>query len=496
MSSILVTGSTDGIGLETARQLLDRGHVVVAHARNDRRADDVRTALPGLRDVVVGDLTSLASTRRLAEAAAAAGPFDAVIHNAGVGGAPEREQTEDGLERIFQVNVVAPYLLTALVPRPARLVYLTSGLESSGRAALDDLQHESRPWNGMQAYSDSKLYDVLLAFAVARRWPDVLSTAVDPGWIKMPLRELGRTGLDVTSVCIGGGPVGSMPDNFGYEVPAERGVATVRRALAGPFTFLDTSNGYGDGESERRFGAALRAAGGLPAGFVLSTKVDPDPRTGDFSGARVRRSVEESRERLGLDRLQLLYLHDPERISFEEAMARGGPVEALVRLREEGVAEHTGVGGGPVRLMSRYLATGAFEVLLTHNRWTLVDRSADELIDEAVGRGMGVVNGAPFGGGILAKGSAAMPTYAYAPAATAVLDRVRDMERACAEHSVPLAAAALQFSTRDPRIASTVVGVSRPERIEQTLALATWPIPDALWEVLVPLHAPADLWQW
>ena len=312
----------------------------------------------------------------------------------------------------------------------------------------------------------------------------------------LPVRELGRTGLAVTSVCIGGGPLGGMPDNFGYDVPFDRGRATAQRALEGPFTFLDTSNGYSDGESERRVGAALRAVGGLPAGFVLATKVDPDPRTGDFSGERVRRSAEESLERLGLDRLQLLYLHDPERISFEEGTAPGGALEAMVALRDEGVAQHIGVAGGPVGLMSQYLATGAFEALITHNRWTLVDRSANALIDEAVALGVGVVNGAPFGGGILAKGSAAMPTYAYSAASAVVLDRVRAMERACQEHGVPLAAAALQFSTRDPRIASTIVGVSRPERIAETARLATWEIPDALWQVLDPLHAPEELWQW
>src|SRR5215213_5659877 len=184
MSLVLVTGSTDGIGLETVRQLVAGGHDVVAHARTEARAADVRDAAPGLRDVVVGDLASLDETRRLAADAAATGPFDAVIHNAGVGGAADRRTTEDGLERIFQVNVVAPYLLTALIPRPGRLVYLTSGLESQGRAVLDDLQFERRRWDGMQAYSDSKLYDVMLAFAVARLWPDVLSTAVDPGWIR------------------------------------------------------------------------------------------------------------------------------------------------------------------------------------------------------------------------------------------------------------------------------------------------------------------------
>lgn len=185
MSLVLVTGSADGIGLETARQLLAAGHEVVAHARSAARADDVRAALPGVRDVLVGDLASLAQTRELAAAAADAGRFDAVVHNAGVGGdVAVRQVTEDGLERIFQVNAVAPYLLTALVPRPGRLVYLTSGLQERGRLHLDDLQWEQRAWDGMQAYSDSKLHDVVLALAVARLWPDVLSTTVDPGWIR------------------------------------------------------------------------------------------------------------------------------------------------------------------------------------------------------------------------------------------------------------------------------------------------------------------------
>jgi NAD(P)-dependent dehydrogenase (short-subunit alcohol dehydrogenase family) len=185
MSRVLVTGSTDGIGLETARTLADRGWEVVLHARTDARADDARAALPGAAAVLVGDVASLAQTRSLAKQATDAGPFDVAIHNVGVGGgAATRAVTEDGLERIFQVNVLAPYLLTALVPRPARLVYLTSGLQEQGEARLDDLQFEQRSWDGMQAYSDSKLYDVALAFAVARRWPDVISNAVDPGWIR------------------------------------------------------------------------------------------------------------------------------------------------------------------------------------------------------------------------------------------------------------------------------------------------------------------------
>ncbi|KGM14184.1 SDR family NAD(P)-dependent oxidoreductase [Cellulomonas bogoriensis] len=188
MSLVLVTGSSAGIGLETARQILERGHTVVAHARDEERAELAREALPGVHDVVVGDLTSLDQTRHLAEQARTVGPPDVVIHNAGVGGgAPERVQTGDGLERIFQVNVVAPYLLTAALPRPARVVYLTSGLQDRGHLHLQDLQHADRPWDGMQAYSDSKLADVALALAVARLWPETLSTAVDPGWIKTRL---------------------------------------------------------------------------------------------------------------------------------------------------------------------------------------------------------------------------------------------------------------------------------------------------------------------
>ncbi|MCA2214266.1 SDR family NAD(P)-dependent oxidoreductase [Jidongwangia harbinensis] len=185
MATILVTGSTDGIGRQTAATLAGQGHRVVLHARNARRGDQARAAVPDAAGVVHGDLSSLAQTRDLAGAAAELGPFDVVVHNAGIGGGqPAPVLTGDGLEHIFQVNVLAPYLLTALLPRPARLIYLTSGLEADGAVHLDDLQWGARRWDGMQAYSDAKLYDVMLAFAVARRWPEVRSNAVDPGWIR------------------------------------------------------------------------------------------------------------------------------------------------------------------------------------------------------------------------------------------------------------------------------------------------------------------------
>jgi NAD(P)-dependent dehydrogenase (short-subunit alcohol dehydrogenase family) len=181
----LVTGSADGIGLKTAAVLADGGHHVVLHARNEERAHAALRRVGAATDVVVGDLASLVETAALAVAADAAGPFDAVIHNAGVQETEAvRPLTADGLERTFHVNVLAPYVLVARMRPPARLVFLTSGLQAEGQVHLDDLQRQHRPWDGMSAYSDSKLLDVVLAFAVARLWPAVLTNAVDPGWVR------------------------------------------------------------------------------------------------------------------------------------------------------------------------------------------------------------------------------------------------------------------------------------------------------------------------
>jgi D-threo-aldose 1-dehydrogenase len=305
-------------------------------------------------------------------------------------------------------------------------------------------------------------------------------------------RRLGGTGLSVSSLCVGTSPLASMPGLYGYEVDPEAAVATVRAVFDSSISFLDTSNGYGtDGESERRIGAAIAEAGGLPDGFVLATKVDPDPSTGDFSGSRARASVEESLERLGLDHLQVLYLHDPERISFEEGIAAGGPVEAMIALRDEGVVDHLGVAGGDLGVLTQYLRTGDFEIVLSHNRFTLVDQSAVPLMEETIERGAAFVNAAPYGGGMLAKGPDAQPRYAYGTRGSELRDRVLEMQSACNESGVPLAAAALQFSVRDSRVTSTVVGVSSPERVSQTLDLLSVDISDDLWAKLSALAPPA-----
>ena len=184
MSRIFITGSAQGIGAESARQLIALGHEVVLHARNLDRVHHAFIANPDAVACFEGDLASIESTLHLAGALNAEPPFDVVIHNAGLGGGGERHETVDGLERIFHTNVVGPYLLTALMPVSPRVVYLTSGLESAGRWTPADLQWREREWDGMQAYSDSKLHDSMLSFELAARHPESIVNVVDPGWIK------------------------------------------------------------------------------------------------------------------------------------------------------------------------------------------------------------------------------------------------------------------------------------------------------------------------
>ena len=183
MARIFITGSADGLGQAAARRLVALGHEVVLHGRNRDRAQQALRAVPGARTALEGDLASTEQTRELARQVNEAGPFQAVIHNAGVyrPGAASRV-TEDGLDDVFAINALAPYLLTALIERPRRLIYLTSGLHQGGDPDLRDLQWLQRRFSGSQAYANSKLFDVVLAFAVARLWPHVLSNAVDPGW--------------------------------------------------------------------------------------------------------------------------------------------------------------------------------------------------------------------------------------------------------------------------------------------------------------------------
>lgn len=194
MARVFITGSSDGLGRMAAELLIEQGHKVVLHARNEQRGRETMAVVPGAETVVIGDLTSIAQTRGVAEQVNKLGSFEAVIHNAGIGyREPRRIATEDGLPHLFSVNTLAPYILTALIERPKRLVYLSSGLHRNGDPSLKDLTWETRPWQGQQAYSDTKLHDVLLAFAIARRWPNVLSNALEPGWVATKMGGPGAT---------------------------------------------------------------------------------------------------------------------------------------------------------------------------------------------------------------------------------------------------------------------------------------------------------------
>lgn len=218
MARILITGSSQGLGLMAGQLLIEEGHDVVLHARTEDRD-------PGIADVVVGDFADMAQVRSVAEQAARSGPFDAVIHNVALGYQERRRVvTADGLERVFAVNVAAPYLLTALMPRPKRLVYLSSGMHLGVSPDLGDLQWERRRWNGSTAYAESKFWDVVLAFGVARRWPDVPSNAVDPGWVAT--RMGGRGAPDdlsrghVTQVRLALGDIPGTGEYYHHEEPS------------------------------------------------------------------------------------------------------------------------------------------------------------------------------------------------------------------------------------------------------------------------------------
>ena len=194
MAHIFVTGSADGLGQLAARRMAADGHRVVLHARNDKRAKEALAGVPGAETAIAGDLSSIAECKRIAEQVNALGAFDAVIHNAGVYLQPRRIAAIDGLPTVFAVNTLAPYILTALIRKPKRLVYMSSGLHRSGDPSLKDLTWSERKWSESSAYADSKLHDAMLAFAVARKWPDVLSNAVDPGWV--PTKMGGRNAPD------------------------------------------------------------------------------------------------------------------------------------------------------------------------------------------------------------------------------------------------------------------------------------------------------------
>ena len=222
MSRILITGSTDGLGRAAAGALIDDGHDVVLHARSRERAASVAGLATRAAGVVIGDLSSAAETRALADQANDIGRMDAVIYNAGVFLEPSRSTTPDGHAKTLAVNTLAPYLLTALIDRPDRLIYLSSGMHLGAGGSLRDIDWAERRWNATQAYSESKLHVTALALTLARAWPDVLSNAVDPGWVPTKMGGPGATDdlemgyLTQTWLAVSNDPAATVSGGYWY----------------------------------------------------------------------------------------------------------------------------------------------------------------------------------------------------------------------------------------------------------------------------------------
>jgi D-threo-aldose 1-dehydrogenase len=239
------------------------------------------------------------------------------------------------------------------------------------------------------------------------------------------------------------------------------------------------------GEAERRIGRAIKANGGLPKDFVLATKLDRDFQTNKFDASRARRSLEESLQALGVDRIPLLHFHDPEYASsLEDVTKKGGALDELFKMKSEGLCQAVGLGAGRTDIMMDLVKDYPFDVVLTHNRYTIVNRHASPLIDACAARGIAVFNAAPYASGVLAQGSATYKRYVYQEATDEVLAPVRAVEAICAKHGVPTGAVALQFSMRNKNLASTICGVTKPEFVTQTIEWASYPISDAVWNEL------------
>lgn len=306
-------------------------------------------------------------------------------------------------------------------------------------------------------------------------------------------QPLGRTGFEVSPITFGTSALASLPDTYGYQVSEERALETLRAILDSGINVLDTSRNYGFGRAEERIGAVFAERGGKPDGLILSTKVDRDAETRRFDAAQVRTSFEESLEALGVDRVDILHLHDPEHArDLGEIRSSGGAVDELFAIKDEGLTSALGVAMGRVDMQLDIVRHHPWDLVLNHNRYTLLNRRAAELFEHAQAEGIGVMNAAPYAGGMLAKGSENFDMINYQEADDADMAPVRMLERLCREHEIPLGAVALQFSMRSPLVDNTVLGVSKPERVAQSIEWATTDVPDELWAAIDELPYSTD----
>ena len=294
--------------------------------------------------------------------------------------------------------------------------------------------------------------------------------------------------IKVSEICFGTSALGNMPDTYGYEVNPSIAEETILAILNGPSNFIDTSRNYGMGRSEKLIGNVFKSLGGKPNNIILATKIDRDTATNILDRDATLKSFEQSIKALETEKIDILHLHDPEHCKdLNDITCKGGALDTLFQLKEEGSVTLVGLAMGKVEMMYDLIQKWPFDVMINHNRFTLLNRQADKLFNLAKKKGIKIFNAAPFCGGILAKGTKETNRLVYQEVSEKKLKPVFDLEKICLKYNIPLGAAALQFSLKDPRISSTIVGITKKSRIDQIVEWSNFEISEDAWTEILSL---------
>ena len=294
--------------------------------------------------------------------------------------------------------------------------------------------------------------------------------------------------IKVSEICFGTSALGNMPDTYGYEVNPSIAEETILAILNGPSNFIDTSRNYGMGRSEKLIGNVFKSLGGKPNDIILATKIDRDTATNILDRDATLKSFEQSIKALATEKIDILHLHDPEHCKdLNDITCKGGALDTLFQLKEEGSVTLVGLAMGKVEMMYDLIQKWPFDVMINHNRFTLLNRQADKLFNLAKKKGIKIFNAAPFCGGILAKGTKETNRLVYQEVSEKKLKPIFDLEKICLKYNIPLGAAALQFSMKDPRISSTIVGITKKSRIDQIVEWSNFEISEDAWTEILSL---------
>ena len=294
--------------------------------------------------------------------------------------------------------------------------------------------------------------------------------------------------IKVSEICFGTSALGNMPDTYGYEVNPSIAEETILAILNGPSNFIDTSRNYGMGRSEKLIGNVFKSLGGKPNNIILATKIDRDTATNILDRDATLKSFEQSIKALETEKIDILHLHDPEHCKdLNDITCKGGALDTLFQLKEEGSVTLVGLAMGKVEMMYDLIQKWPFDVMINHNRFTLLNRQADKLFNLAKKKGIKIFNAAPFCGGILAKGTKETNRLVYQEVSEKKLKPIFDLEKICLKYNIPLGAAALQFSMKDPRISSTIVGITKKSRIDQIVEWSNFEISEDAWTEILSL---------